>query len=80
MFSRPYMDCTLDTNGASLFLSGDAIEATARTITTGNLTVDVTDLVVPGENTLTLRVARLIQKELARRLSTDGGQSMMITS
>ena len=34
---------TLDTNGASLFLSGDAIDASGSAITTGNLTVDVTD-------------------------------------
>lgn len=34
---------SLDTNGASLFLSGDAIDATGSSIATGNLTVDVTD-------------------------------------
>lgn len=34
---------SLDTNGASLFLSGDAIDASGSTITTGNLTLDVTD-------------------------------------
>lgn len=33
----------LDTNGASLYLSGDAIDASASTISTGNLFVDVTD-------------------------------------
>lgn len=34
---------SLDANGASLYLSGDAIDASASSISTGNLTVDVTD-------------------------------------
>ena len=35
---------SLDTNGASLYLSGDAIDATGSSITTRNLYVDVTDV------------------------------------